>query len=375
MLSRVSGGKLMQVLGDPRHGYTRGSLCAKGYSLIQYSLDESRLKYPLKQVRRGSGEWRRISWDQAYSEISDKMFSLVDRYGSGLCMGYYTGEGNKGVLHQAVRGMFEGLGRHTRPMGDICSGTGSRALWGTEGDLPHPDPERVSDAGAVVLWGSNPAVTNINQMRLLYEARVKSGTPVIVIDPLLTLTAEKADAFVQINPGTDGWLALGVAKSLIDSGKIDVDLAFRSSSGLAEFLECLEDVTIDEVCERTGVSCEGLEYISEVYAGRKPVASFLGFGMQRYRWAGESVKAISALTALSGSYGIPGGGVYFSRKGTDPFLHLFDGFSSADSEGPIHREVPANDFARRALELDDPPLKMLWISCGNPLAQDHNIKL
>ncbi|MGI1659037.1 MAG: molybdopterin-dependent oxidoreductase [Desulfitobacterium sp.] len=374
MVSHMSGGKLTRVVGDSEHGYTRGRLCAKGYSLIQYTLDEYRLKYPLRQVRRGSGEWRRISWDQAYEMIASKMLELNSRYGSNLGLGYYKGNGNAGLLHHAVEGMFASLGPHTRPIGDICSATGETALRETLGELNNPDPEDMNDAGLIVIWGANPANTNINQMKFIYEARQK-GTPLIVIDPILTHTADRADLYVQINPGTDGWLAWGIAKLLIESGRIDEEFLEQKTQGFEQYRQELEKITLEEVCSQTGVPFTVIEELAELYADFRPVANWLGFGMQRHRHGGESVKAVSALAALTGSFDSTGGGVYFRHRPQEQFPQSF-----AKYEGirhpliPSSREVAVNDYPRHAMKLQEPPLKMLWISCGNPLAQDYNLR-
>lgn len=374
MVSHMSGGKLTRVVGDADHGYTRGRLCAKGYSLIQYTLDEYRLKYPLRQVRRGSGEWRRISWDQAYDIIATKMMELNTRYGSNLGLGYYKGNGNAGLLHQAVAGMFASMGPHTRPVGDICSASGETALLETVSELRNPDPEKMSEAGLIVIWGANPANTNINQMKFIYEARQK-GTPLVVIDPLLTHTADRADLYVQINPGTDSWLAWGIAKILVERGRIDQEFIRQRTQDFNSYREGLKEITLDEVCSRTGVALNVLEELAELYARFRPVADWLGFGMQRYRTGGEAVKAVSALTALTGSLGTVGGGLYFRQRPQEELPQ-----NLAKHEGVEHplltssREIPVNDFPRRAMQLQDPPLKMLWVSCGNPMAQDYNLR-
>lgn len=374
MVSHISGGKLTRVVGDSEHGYTRGRLCAKGYSLIQYTLDEYRLKYPLRQVRRGSGEWRRISWDQAYKLIASKMLELNDRYGSNLSLGYYKGKGNTGFLHHSIEGMFASLGPHTRPVGDSCSDTGEAVLLETLGELSNPDPEEMSQAGLIVIWGANPANTNINQMKFIYEARQK-GAQLVVIDPILTRTGDRADLYVQINPGSDAWLAWGIAKILIESGQIDQEFLDQKTEGFDRYSEELKKITLDEVCFQTGVHLTVLKELAELYAGYYPVANWLGFGIQRYRNGGESVKAVSALAALTGSFETVGGGVYFRHRPQEKLPQCL-----AKHEGVKHpliatsREIPANDYPRSARNLQDPPMKMLWISCGNPLAQDYNLK-
>ncbi len=372
MIAHINGDKLTRVVGDPDHGYTRGRLCAKGYSLIQYALNEHRLKYPLQQMRRGSGEWRRISWEQAYEIIGNKMIELNNRYGSNLGLGYYKGKGNTGFLHQAVEGMFAGLGPHTRPVGDICAATGETALRETLGELGNPDPEGMANAGLIVIWGANPANTNINQMKFIYEARQK-GAPFVVIDPIFTRTAVRADLYVQINLGTDAWLAWGIAKILIEKKWYNKEFVQQKAFDFEKYQQGLDKITLDEVCLQTGVQLTVIKQLAELYSQFYPAANWLGFGLQRHRHGGESVKAISALAALAGSFGM-GGGVYFKQSPQEKFPQ-----SLAKHKGIKHpvilssRKIPANNYPAYATKLQDPPLKMLWISCGNPLAQDYNL--
>ncbi|AET68648.1 anaerobic dehydrogenase, typically selenocysteine-containing [Desulfosporosinus orientis DSM 765] len=374
IISHLNGGKITKVLGDPEHSYTQGRLCAKGYALLQYPFDEYRLKYPMRQVRRGSGEWRHISWDQAYQIISDKIFELNKRYASNLALGYFKGTGNMGLLHHAVEGMFAGLGAHTRPVGDSCSITGDIALRKTLGELDSPDPEEMANSSLIVLWGANPAITNVNQMRFIHQAR-KKDTPLVVIDPVFSQTAERSDLYIQIKPGTDAWLAWGVSKILFDSFRMDQEFLRLKTVGWEHFVQRLCQIDLDEVHNRTGVSLTAIEELAELYANLRPAANWIGLGILRNRYGGEAVKAISALVALTGNLTSSGGGLYFRHHHILDFPRaLTQQVSTTTTTNTIIREIPINDYAQQALELRDPPLKMLWISCANPLAQDYNLR-
>jgi len=373
IISHINGNKLTRVLGDLEHGFTRGRLCPKGYALVQYSLDQNRLKYPMKQLLRGSSEWRRISWEEAYTMIAEKILDLNLRYGSNLALGYFLGKGNAGFLHQAVKGMFASLGPHTKPVGDICSAAGDRALFEVLGKVPHPDPENMADAGLIVLWGANPAITNINQMKFIYEARTK-GTPFIVIDPIFTKSAQRADVYLQINPGTDALLAWGIAKIIFERDKQKKDFLEQKTIGWEEFRKEVEQLNLEEVSTRTGVSAEAMKDLAGYYINFRPVINWLGFGCQRNRYGEQTVKAVSALNALTGDYGIPGGGLYFRNSDIEDFPQSLGNLpEKKHPEILSSREIEVSDYASGALKLKDPPLKLLWISSGNPLAQDHNI--
>lgn len=375
IISHISGERLAKVLGDTEQSFTHGRLCAKGYALRQYAFDEYRLKYPLRQVRRGSGEWRRISWEQAYEMIADKILELNKRYASNLALGYVKGTGNMGFLHQAVEGMFTGLGSHIRPIGDICSTSGDLALQETLGELDSPDPEEMVNSSLIVLWGSNPAITNVNQMKFIQEAR-KKGAPFVVIDPIFSQTAKRSDLYIQINPGTDAWLAWGVSKILLDRCRMDQEFIRLKTVGWEHFVHGLCQIELDEVSHRTGVPLTAMEELSDLYANLRPAANWIGLGLQRNRYGSEAVKAISALVALTGNLTSPGGRLYFRHHHSLDFPRAL---TQQDLTRPISetviREIPMNDYARLALELHDPPLKLLWISCANPLAQDYNLRM
>ncbi|MBR2835664.1 MAG: molybdopterin-dependent oxidoreductase [Coriobacteriales bacterium] len=373
MFSNVKGERLIRVIGDSKHGYTQGSLCAKGYSLIQYTLDDYRLRYPLKQLRRGSGEWRRISWDQAYDIISLKIIELNKTFGSNKAIGYYKGTGNIGLLHHAVEGMFAGLGSCTNLTGNICADTGIHVLEKTMGSFPHPDPEDMHKANLIVIWGGNPTSTNINLMRIIYKARKDKSVPLVVIDPVFTNTAKRADYYFQIEPHSDEWLALGIAKRLVEVKHIDEGFIKEHTCGYAEFARELDRLLIDEVLSHTGLSTEAFDCLCKLFLEHNAIACLTGFGMQRYRGAGKAVNAISALIALTGSYYTAGGGLYFYNKAyTDPaeFMIEYCKPHSTDGEG---RFVNINTFPQEALGLQDPPLKMLWVSCANPLSQGFDL--
>jgi anaerobic selenocysteine-containing dehydrogenase len=133
--------------------------------------------------------------------IVDKILELNDRYGSNLALGYNKYYGNMGILHNAVIGMFNSLGPHTKPSGDICTIAGDEALIYNCGSIQCPDPESMSKAKVIILWGVNPAVSAVQQYRFINNAK-EHGATIIVIDPLFTATAAKADLYLQIKPDT-----------------------------------------------------------------------------------------------------------------------------------------------------------------------------
>ncbi len=375
MLSYVDNGKIIKVSGDPKHGFNQGRLCAKGYAFTQYVYNPYRLKYPIKQTPRGSGNWKTISWDEAYSIITDKILELNKRYGSNLACGYNKFSGNLGLLHYAVEGMFNSIGPHTKPVGNPCLMSGDQALKSSFGQAVSLMPEKMANANLIVIWGANPAVTNVHQMKFIFQAR-KKGAKLVVIDPVFTQSAAKADYYIQINPGTDGLLALAVAKILIDSSLYDDEFIKNQTKNWPSFLHYVNtEVDLDEVCLKTGVSLQVIAELANLYSYTKPCATWIGFGIQRNKNGGNNISAINSLAALAGTLQQGKGGVYYAHNGIDDFpVNLLN------HKGPTHptiksnRQIDINQFAEHAMNLSKPPLKFLWIASRNPLSQDQNMK-
>lgn len=372
ILSTVENGRLIKVEGNPEHGYTHGRLCAKGYAYTEYVYSPQRLKYPLRQFPRGSGNWQRLSWKEALEMIASKIIDLHDRYGSNLACGYNKYTGNLGILHQATEGLFRGLGSHTKPHGDFCLAAGEDGLYYNRGKIQLRDPEEMAKAKAIVLWGVNPARTAIHQWNFINRARDK-GAKLLVIDPLFTPTAAQGDIYLQIRPGTDGLLAMAALKYLEEQGLLDQDYIEENLHGWEAFQSYLKvEVSLEEASLVTGVPLEGIQALAEFYL-QTPCATWVGYGLQRYSNGGQTVRGIDALVALTKNQHQVGGGLYYSN-----FLKLFPesikNFTRPQGEKDIlERNLDINHFAQEALALKNPPLKLLWIASHNPLSQAQNL--
>lgn len=373
ILSYVDGEKLVKVTGDPAHGFTQGHLCAKGYAYTQYVYNNERLRYPMKQTPRGSGNWQQISWDEAYSIIAEKMIELNQRYQSNLACGYSKFSGNIGILHCAVEGMFNSIGPHTKGYGNICLESGVQATKESFGNVVSPVPEDMANSKCIVIWGANPAVTNIHQMKFIYNSRNEGGR-LVVIDPIYTETATKADLYVQIKPGSDAMLAMGIAKQLLSMGMFEESFA-QKQNGWAEFKGMLEQIKLSDVVETTGVSLEVISELTSLYGTIKPLVTWNGLGIQRNQNGRQSIKAINSLAAMSGNLHLEHGGVYFTHEDTADFpLALMNLPEKKHPTIKTSREINSTNFALEANALQDPPLKLLWIASRSPLSQDHHIK-
>lgn len=380
------------VEGAPESTFTHGTPCVKGLSYPRRVYSPDRIKYPMVQDVRGSGNWRRISWDEAMQRIATKMLEIKKKDGSmlGLTMTKYSGK--FGVLNYAVEGMMSSLGYTTRFAGTPCWPAGIDAQNYDMGDMWCNDPEDFVKAKYIIIWGANPAWCSMHTMKYIYQAREK-GAKVVVIDPLLTQTAAKADLYLRVRPGSDGSLALGMARHLVDKGLVDQDFVNKYSHGYPEFEAYLRNsVTVEWASEICGLSADVIRQLAEEFTAVNPATVWIGYGMQRHVNGGANVRAIDAFVAMTGNIGIEGGGARYGHLHTWGFNYNamlqkppvgsigMPGAAGTTSEfgssGEVaqysDRSLNINQTAKGILEANEPPVRMLWVACKNPFAQDFD---
>ena len=190
--------------------------CQKGVCYAQRMYDPTRIKYPLKRVgKRGQGRWQRVRWDQALTEIADKVIDVLAADGPEVVLN----AGGTRVHSQGSEGMgpnafFEALGvPHPSVNGEI--GDDHQGVGITLGKIMFADSaDNWFHADTILVWGANPAYTNIPNFHYIAEARYH-GTRVIAVSPDYNASAVHADLWVPVNIGTDAALALGAAQVII----------------------------------------------------------------------------------------------------------------------------------------------------------------
>lgn len=380
------------VEGAPESTFTHGTPCVKGLSYPRRVYSPDRIKYPMVQDVRGSGNWRRISWDEAMQRIATKMLEIKKKDGSMLGLALTKYSGKFGVLNYAVEGMMSSLGYTTRFAGTPCWPAGIDAQNYDMGDMWCNDPEDFVKAKYIIIWGANPAWCSMHTMKYIYQAREK-GAKVVVIDPLLTQTAAKADLYLRVRPGSDGALALGMARHLVDKGLVDQDFVNNYSHGYPEFEAYLRNsVTVEWASEICGLSADVIRQLAEEFTAVNPATVWIGYGMQRHVNGGANVRAIDAFVAMTGNIGIEGGGARYGHLHTWGFNYNamlqkppvgsigMPGAAGTTSEfgsaGEVaqysDRSLNINQTAKGILEANEPPVRMLWVACKNPFAQDFD---
>ena len=394
IVSYVKDGVLQFIEGAPESTFTAGGLCVKGYSYPRRVYSPDRIKYPMRQVGRGSGNWERISWDEALNAIADKILDIKALDGSLLGMALTKYSGNFGITHYGVEGMMSSLGYTTRFVGTPCWPAGIDAQNYDMGNMWCNDPEDMVHSKYIIIWGANPAYCSVHSMKYITEAQQR-GAKVVVIDPVFTQTAAKADEYWEIKTSGDGALAMGMARYLLDNDLVDREWISANSIGFAEYEAYIkENVTLEWAAEECGIPVEVFTAVAHEFATADPATIWIGYGMQRHVNGGNNVRAIDALVAMTGNVGKVGGGARYGHLHTWGFnYHAMVQSPPEGSVGFVGETGPMGEFASEAeaiessysdravnmnkigqviLDTNDPPIRMLWAANKNVLSQDFD---
>jgi anaerobic selenocysteine-containing dehydrogenase len=358
VIAEVEDGKIVSHRGDPAHGITRGVLCWRGNNYLKRFYDPNRLLYPLRRTENG---WQRLSWDEALGIVAERLTHYRSIYGplSVLVVNY---SGVRGQVATVLGHLFwSHFGGATFSTGGLSTEPNAAAqILDFGGDDRH-EPEDLANSAAFAIWGKNIPITHKHWMPFIDEARRK-GAPVHVIDPLRSSMAQNADRFYQIRPGSDGMLAIGVARLLLENGRVDAEFIEGHSRGFAAYRELVFSYSLREVMDATDLTAEQIGDLAQLYGERSPLATIIGLGPAYWENGGATARLVDALAAISGNIGIRGGGVGCDLNGARG-LDLTAGKEAPSAES---RTVLLPRLGEGILTAQDPPLKFGWIAGANP---------
>lgn len=359
IIATVKDGRLVKLEGNPGHGHTRGFLCRKGIRYIDRVYDTHRVLYPLV---KSNGKWNRIEWDDALDLVAEKLISLKGSFGNGSII-HIQGSSSWGATKMLVKRFFNLLGGVTTVRGSLCSGSAKAAQEADMGVRLGNDPESLKESRLITLWGRDPAKSSIHLMPILKEAR-KRGAKLISIDPIHTKTAQYCDRHIAPRPGSDGYLAAGIAKEILNMGLVDHDFVNNHTDGYEPYRSLIDSILMEDIVERCDIKAETIEELAKLYAREKPGAIVLGWGINKWTHSPEMIRHIDALGALTGNIGVTGGGVnhgFLTNRHFDLDILALD-------RAEYRRSIPLPKLGRGIMKADKPPVKMAWINGLNPAA-------
>jgi len=324
LLTRVENGVAVKVSGNPAHRHTDGVLCAKVSKYTERTYHPERLLHPLRRTGpKGSGQFERISWDEALREIATRLGAIAQRSPEAILP--YSYAGTMGLVQgeaMAAR-FFHQLGA-SRLERTICAAAGGAGLMHTLGGKLGMQVQFFAEAKLILIWGSNSIGSNLHFWRLAQEAK-RRGAKLVCIDPRRSETAEKCHVHLALRPGTDAALALALMHELIQHDWLDHDYIAHHTVGWAALRERALAWTPERAAAVCGLEAAQIRALAHDYGQcfvrGEPAAIRLNYGMQRVHGGGNAVRAVACLPALIGAWRHRAGGVLLSSSGAFPTRH------------------------------------------------------
>ncbi len=363
LAASVKDGRLIALRGDPAHPLTRGAACVKAARYVKRVYGPERITRPMI---RENGAWRRASWDEALDLTAERMKTVIMESGPEAIL-YYQGYGERTALKLLNKYFFNLLGGVTTLRGSLCGGTGQASQNLDLGTRISHDPLDHYNSAAMILWARNPVSTNISLTAIARHIR-KRGGKVILIDPVRSRSASLADHHIAPRPGRDVYLAMAAAKLILAAGHEDQEFLERHSTGFAAYRRILDRRDPGDLCVRAGTALEDAELLARTLIENKPASILLGWGLHRHEYAHYSIRAIDALSALSGNIGVPGGGVSQGFEEYGPYDQSFWG----DDLNPPRRTLLMPRIGEEILHAGDPEIRMIFVTAANPACMAPN---
>jgi len=316
----VEDGRAVGIRGDRDHPFTKGALCGKVNRYLDAVNGPDRLTVPMLRLGpKGAGpvSFRPASWDEAIARVAAGLRSTIDNDGPEAILPYYFA-GTTGLIQGWTMGprLFAHLGA-SRLRTTICTAAASAALGSLYGGNVGFEPESITEARLIVLWGANTLSTNLHQWPFVQQARAR-GAHVVAIDPLRTDTAAVCDEHIAPLPGTDAALAMGLMRCVLDAGAADRAWLEAHTSGWPQLEARLAEWPVERAAAECGLDVEVVRNLGERIAATRPTAIRVGLGLQRHHGAGQTIRAICALPLVTGDFRHPGGGALCMTSGHFP---------------------------------------------------------
>ncbi|MBM2831597.1 MAG: phsA2 [Dehalococcoidia bacterium] len=412
VLVHTQGGRLLKVTEDlqgpqPKLFAPQVKSCLRARAAVEWFYHPDRLHFPLKRVgAKGEGKWERVSWEQALDEIAGKLKDLKAKYGPET-LATTVGTGRS---HYEFRSRFMHLFGSPNQIGQghICWGPQQVVCTALFGWATNPIVR--SETKCVLAWGGGIPDYMPPAWRATLEA-MKKGAKLISVDPRRVGAAERADIWLQLRPGTDTALAMGMINVIISEGLYDKEFVSRWCYGFDKLKERAAQYPLERVADITWVPADKIREAARMYATLKPAASFNGMGIEHLSNSIQALHARFILPAITGNLDVKGGdllsgphpgqvsagemelyerlspGQWKKQLGSDRFrLMAWPGFNMIEPNvkrvwGKICGTINTSSFGHaptvyRAMVTGKPyPVRALITTASNPMVTQGNTKL
>ena len=364
---QIENNKIIGILPFSGNLATPEGPCIKGLSYIERTHSPDRIIHPL--IKTSHGGFEEIRNDEALDIISDKLALIKEKWGSQSIL-WFKGSGMSGLTNEIGYSFWKAFGGTTLTYGNLCWPAGLEAVRLTLGSIKHNIPWDLENAKTIIIWGKNPAETNIQEISFIARAKEK-GCRIVVIDPIRTATADKADILFSPKPGTDGALALAIAGILIENDMIDHEFIAKYVKGFEELKQSLH-ISPSQAEIITGIPAENIIELAGIIGKNGPLTILPGYGLQRHQNGGQTIRSVLLLSILTGNIGKSGSGFNYANLQS----YIFDEqkeplsyYPDSENDKPFRRTISMAKLGSDMLSARNPELKALWIERGNPILQ------
>jgi len=385
VLVHIKNDKVVKVTGDPECPTSEGYICAKGKAAPELLYHPDRLKYPLKRTgAKGENKWQRISWDEALDTIAEKLLKCKQEFGAESIV---TARGTGRPHHVFCHRFQNCLGTPNRlGFAHICYSPREASTAMTCGSLPICDYYGFGGVHpqCVLVWGCNITEAGASDGMCGYQLTqtIRRGAKLIVIDPRRTNIATKADLWLQIRPGTDDALVMGMLHTIINEELYDKDFVEKWTVGFDKLAQRVRDYPPEKVAEITWIPAQVIREAARMYATSKPACLQWGVAIDQNINSFQTGRAIHLLSGITGNIDVPGGDVFWvpptnvviQSPRLNPDIELPDRISpemrakriGAGKYGVLGQVHP-HEFINTVLSEKPYPVKALFIMGSNLL--------
>jgi anaerobic selenocysteine-containing dehydrogenase len=377
----VSGDEIRSIRGDREDPFSRGHICPKAVALQDVHTDPDRLRHPVR--RMGDGTWKRLSWDEAFDEVGDRLRAVQKASGNDA-VGLYVGNPSVHNWGSLIFGPPLSRALRTRnrfsatSVDQLPHHVAATLMFGHRLLLPIPDVDRTD---FLLVLGANPVVSNGSMMtapgfkRRLEDLKQRGGR-LVVVDPRRTETAEIADRHLFIRPGSDAFLLMALLQVVFSEG-LDIP------ESIAEFCDSIEVVrevvaefSPERVASVTGIDAEAVRDLARAFATATSAVCYGRLGVSTQAFGGLCQWLVNVLNIVTGNLDRAGGAM-FTRPAVDLVAntgpgHLGRYVSRVRGLPAYGGELPVAALAEEILTEGDGQIRALLTIAGNPVLSTPN---
>lgn len=378
---QVSDGKVTSVRPNQADEWSAGHICPKGASLAALHDDPDRIRRPMIKI---DGQWHEVDWDTAFRRCTELLAPVIEKYGIGAVAAY---TGNP-LAHSFSLSRYSAvlLGLSGMPI-TYSPGTidqwpknlSSHLMYGSWWAFPTPDIQRTD---LLVVMGANPAASQGSLLAapdvMGIIAGIRKRGKVIVIDPVRTATAAKADEWLPITPGTDAALLLGIVHTVFDEGLVNLGELERHLDGVPTLQQLVADWSPEKVSAATGIDADRIRGLARELAGTPRAVVYGRIGTCNQEFGSLASWLVDVVNIVTGHFDTPGGAMFATPTAWtvtgQPIPGLEDG---APNFGRYHTrvrgakevmgQVPVSCMLEEIVTPGEGQLKALITVAGNPV--------